>query len=61
VPEPIGGAHADPTAAAALVDAALQKALEEVGALDSATRLTRRYEKFRNMGRLGVEFVDEGS
>ncbi len=59
VPEPVGGAHADPTAAAALVDAALQKALEEVGALDSATRLERRYQKFRHMGRLGVEFVDE--
>lgn len=60
VPEPVGGAHADPTAAAALVDAALQAAIEEIGALDSATRLERRYQKFRNMGRLGVEFVDEG-
>ena len=59
VPEPIGGAHADPAGAARLVDVALKRALDEAGALDSATRLERRYQKFRNMGRLGVEFVDE--
>lgn len=60
VPEPVGGAHSDPAAAARLVDAALHQTLVEVAALDSATRLARRYEKFRNMGRLGSEFVDEG-
>ncbi len=59
VPEPVGGAHADPAAAAALVKTALARALAEVGALASATRLDRRYEKFRGIGRLGVEFVDE--
>lgn len=60
VPEPTGGAHSDPAAAARLLDEAISRALREVSALDSATRLERRYEKFRNMGRLGIEFVDEG-
>jgi acetyl-CoA carboxylase carboxyl transferase subunit alpha len=61
VPEPVGGAHTDPAAAARLLDAALSRVLSEVRMLDSETRLARRYEKFRNMGRLGVDFVDEGS
>jgi acetyl-CoA carboxylase carboxyl transferase subunit alpha len=61
VPEPIGGAHTDPAAAARLLDEALARVLAEVSTLDSATRLALRYEKFRNMGRLGVDFVDEGS
>jgi acetyl-CoA carboxylase carboxyl transferase subunit alpha len=60
VPEPVGGAHSDPAAAAHLVDVALHQALADVAALDSATRLARRYDKFRNMGRIGGEFVDEG-
>ena len=59
IPEPVGGAHADPDAAAQLVDGVLWRVLGEVRALDSRTRLERRYEKFRNMGRLGVDFVDE--
>ncbi len=61
IPEPIGGAHADPEAAADLLDGVLWEVLSEVRALDSRTRLERRYQKFRNMGRLGVDFVDEGS
>ena len=60
IPEPVGGAHADPDAAAQLVDGVLWQVLSEVRALDSRTRLERRYEKFRNMGRLGIDFVDEG-
>src|SRR5207248_8757960 len=61
VPEPIGGAHTDPAAAAQLVDGVLERVLKEIGALESETRLTRRYNKFRYMGRLGSDFVDEGS
>lgn len=61
VPEPIGGAHTDPAAAARLIDRVLERVLAEVSALDRETRLARRYDKFRNMGRLGVDFVDEGS
>ena len=61
IQEPVGGAHTDPAAAARLVDDALTRVLREVRAVDGETRLARRYEKFRNMGRLGVDFVDEGS
>jgi acetyl-CoA carboxylase carboxyl transferase subunit alpha len=61
IPEPTGGAHTDPDAAAQLVDRALGRILHELSAVDSRTRLERRYRKFRNMGRLGIDFVDEGS
>jgi acetyl-CoA carboxylase carboxyl transferase subunit alpha len=59
VPEPVGGAHTDPAAAAQLLDRALDRVLAEVSGLDSETRLQLRYQKFREIGRLGVEFVDE--
>jgi acetyl-CoA carboxylase carboxyl transferase subunit alpha len=59
VPEPIGGAHNDPAAAASLLDTALGAALASVSAMPSTERLDRRYEKFRRMGRQGVEFADE--
>ena len=58
VPEPTGGAHNNPAAAATLLDTALDRALAEVGALDAATRLEQRYQKFRQMGRLGDAFVE---
>jgi acetyl-CoA carboxylase carboxyl transferase subunit alpha len=61
IPEPVGGAHADPAAAAAMVGAALQRVLGEVLALDRAHRLQLRYDKFRSIGRLGIEFEDQGS
>src|SRR5580704_3890658 len=55
--EPVGGAHTDPAAAAALIDGVLERVLAEVGALDAETRLTQRYDKFRAMGRLGIDFI----
>jgi acetyl-CoA carboxylase carboxyl transferase subunit alpha len=61
VPEPAGGAHADPAAAAALFDGYLQQALARVSAWSSAERLERRYQKFRHMGRLGEAFADQGA
>ena len=61
IPEPVGGAHTNPGAAADLVDGVLGRVLGEVRAIDSETRLARRYDKFRNMGRLGIDFIDEGS
>src|SRR5437867_11064645 len=61
VPEPIGGAPTDPAAAARLTERVLERVLAEVIALDRETRLAQRYDKFRNMGRLGIDFVDEGS
>jgi acetyl-CoA carboxylase carboxyl transferase subunit alpha len=61
VPEPIGGAHADPALATELVGQALDLALSEVGCLVPEVRLAKRQEKFRNMGRLGVDFVESPS
>ena len=58
VPEPVGGAHNNPSAAATLLDSFLNRALAEIGALDTADRLERRYQKFRQMGRLGDAFTD---
>jgi len=58
VPEPVGGAHAQPEEAARLVDAALAQTLAEVNAMSAEARLAARYQKFRQMGRVGVDFVD---
>jgi acetyl-CoA carboxylase carboxyl transferase subunit alpha len=60
ISEPVGGAHTDPALAAQLIDGVLSRLLAEVSALDNETRLELRYQKFRNMGRAGIEFVDEG-
>ena len=60
IPEPVGGAHADPDATIGLVDGVLDEILRGVRALDPDVRLARRYDKFRNMGRLGIDFVEEG-
>jgi acetyl-CoA carboxylase carboxyl transferase subunit alpha len=61
IPEPVGGAHTDHALATQLLDGALSRLLTEVSALDANTRLEQRYQKFRNMGRLGLEFTDEGA
>jgi acetyl-CoA carboxylase carboxyl transferase subunit alpha len=58
VPEPLGGAHQDPDAAAAAVDAAVSAALAEVAALDPETRLQARYDRFRRLGALGDAITD---
>jgi acetyl-CoA carboxylase carboxyl transferase subunit alpha len=60
ISEPIGGAHTDAAAAARLVDDVLARVLGETSALNNDSRLARRYDKFRNMGRAGIDFVDEG-
>lgn len=54
IPEPPGGAHTDAAAAAALLGPALRKALDEVAALSPAARGDLRYEKFRQMGSIGI-------
>src|SRR5688500_8340191 len=54
VTEPVGGAHTDPALAAALLDLALSRALAEVSAMDIPTRLETRYQKFREMGSVGI-------
>ena len=58
VPEPAGGAHADPEQAFKNLDSLLERQLRELSALPKPALLDRRYEKFRNMGRLGREFLD---
>jgi acetyl-CoA carboxylase carboxyl transferase subunit alpha len=50
VPEPLGGAHTNPPAAAAALKGALLKHLGELLTLTGAERLKRRYEKFRAHG-----------
>src|SRR6476646_3197098 len=59
VPEPVGGAHTNPTAAATLLDVALARSLNEVSRLATAQRVEARYQKFRGMGRLGEDFAEE--
>src|SRR5437899_7952079 len=61
VREPIGGAHTNADAAARLLDEALARALTEISAVDSEVRLEKRYAKFRAMGRVGIDFVDEST
>jgi acetyl-CoA carboxylase carboxyl transferase subunit alpha len=55
VAEPPGGAHTDPEAAAVLLDAALQKHLQEVAKVPVAELVLSRYDKFRKMGQFFVE------
>src|SRR5437867_1249594 len=43
IPEPPGGAHADPLLSVALLDVVLRRQLDEVGRLDNETRLRERY------------------
>jgi len=50
VPEPAGGAHRDPEAAAANLHSAITAALREVIGIPVDKLLQRRYEKFRKMG-----------
>lgn len=53
VPEPAGGAQADPTAAGANLRAALVASLRELLSLDVDGLLTERYERFRKFGAPG--------
>jgi acetyl-CoA carboxylase carboxyl transferase subunit alpha len=50
VPEPSGGAHADPAAAAELLAPVLERAVKELMKLKPAQLLDERYKKFRKMG-----------
>jgi len=58
VPEPIGGAHTDVDAAVRTLDEVLHRVLGEVSALSSGERLDRRYDKFRAMGKAGMDFTE---
>jgi acetyl-CoA carboxylase carboxyl transferase subunit alpha len=50
VPEPLGGAHADPQEAAARVGEAIAKALRELGRLDPDRLVAERRKRFRALG-----------
>ena len=58
IPEPAGGAHVSHEALFKNVDVVLQKQLEELRGLDHEALVERRYRKFRDMGRLGKEFLE---
>src|SRR5215213_4945839 len=58
IAEPAGGAHNDPARASALVDEALNRALDSLTPVATADRLAARYQKFRRMGREGEGFID---
>jgi acetyl-CoA carboxylase carboxyl transferase subunit alpha len=50
LPEPVGGAHADPLQTAATLKQALLENLEVLGRLTQQQRRDLRYQKFRNIG-----------
>ncbi len=50
LPEPAGGAHSDPLAAATILKQALLQNLEELSQLSAQQRRQMRYQKFRNIG-----------
>jgi len=54
VPEPEGGAHLDPVAAAAVLQRHLISALRALRRLPLSQLLARRYAKYRHVGRVGV-------
>jgi acetyl-CoA carboxylase carboxyl transferase subunit alpha len=50
LPEPLGGAHADPVKAADILKTSLIDILTQLQALSPDERKEKRYNKFRNMG-----------
>ncbi len=50
VPEPIGGAQANPTAIFLALDDALQRHLLQLGQLSTRTLVAQRYRKYRTVG-----------
>jgi acetyl-CoA carboxylase carboxyl transferase subunit alpha len=59
IPEPPGGAHVAPEPLYRSLDAVLLRQLRELSALTSPALVDARYQKFRQMGRLGREFLSE--
>ena len=59
VPEPSGGAHTDHELTFKTLDVLLERQLRELRALDPQALVGARYEKFRSMGRLGREFLEQ--
>jgi acetyl-CoA carboxylase carboxyl transferase subunit alpha len=59
IAEPVGGAHQDHGAAAAVVGDAIARHLGELRAMEPGARLDARYDKFRHLGRLGQAFTED--
>jgi acetyl-CoA carboxylase carboxyl transferase subunit alpha len=59
VPEPSGGAHANPDELYKTLDAVLSRQLRELAKLTADELVEARYRKFRQMGRPGREFLDQ--
>ncbi len=57
VPEPPGGAHTDHETLFRTLQEVLHRQLEELGRQTPDQLVERRYQRFRNMGRLDREFV----
>src|SRR5437867_9045358 len=51
IPEPLGGAHNDPSAAAQTLKRHLVRHLKQLHKLSTTDRLKQRYDKFRSYGR----------
>ena len=58
IPEPIGGAHVDPGGAAALLKPFLTDAIKHSTGLSVEERLEQRYQRFRQIGNLGLSEGD---
>eukprot|EP00793_Prasinoderma_coloniale_P004960 PRCOL_00000721-RA len=58
VPEPEGGAHADPIEAFGAVKEELLKAIDEFSGLSTEELLEHRYNKFRALGMFNTETAD---
>ena len=55
VPEPVGGAHADPVEAVRILAPALSRAIQALVAVPPDVRLQQRHDKFRQLGLLGID------
>ena len=57
VPEPLGGAHADPLTATKRLAEPLRSTLDHLASTSSDTRVARRHEKIRRLGLAGIDGV----
>ena len=61
VPEPAGGAHAQPEVMFDTLGAVLERQLDELSAQPPAQLTQQRQEKFRRMGRVGQDYYENGA
>jgi len=61
VPEPVGGAHTAHAKTAQILNKYLVEALERSQSMSVEERLEARYRKFRRMGELGLDRLENGA